>query len=43
MLNIKILRPGCVNCFLLEGLTIATLEFMAKDEADGLDLEKDML
>lgn len=39
MLNIKILGPGCANCFILEGLTIASLEFMAEDGAHGLDLE----
>ena len=39
MLSIKILGPGCANCFKLEGLTIATLEFMAEDQAGELDLE----
>jgi len=28
MLNVKILGPGCANCFLLEGKTIATLELL---------------
>ncbi len=39
MLNIKILGPGCANCFILEGLTIASLEFMAENGTQGLDLE----
>ncbi len=38
MLNIKILGPGCANCFILEGLTIASLEFMAENGTQGLDL-----
>jgi len=28
MLNIKILGPGCANCFVLEGLTIAAVQFL---------------
>ena len=39
MLNIKILSPGCANCFILEGLSIASLEFMAENGANELDLE----
>jgi len=39
MLNIKILGPGCANCFILEGLTIAVLEFMAEDGSAAFDLE----
>jgi len=29
MLNIKILGPGCANCFKLEGLAIAAVEFLS--------------
>jgi hypothetical protein len=39
MLNIKILGPGCANCYILEGLTVATLEFMAENGTSELDLE----
>lgn len=39
MLNVKILGPGCANCFILEGLTMAVLEFMAKDGPAAFDLE----
>lgn len=28
MLNIKVLGPGCSNCFKLEGLAIAAVEFL---------------
>ena len=28
MLNIKVLGPGCANCFKLEGLAIAAVEFL---------------
>ena len=40
VLNIKVLGPGCSNCYLLEGLVIAALEFMAEDENTPLDLEQ---
>lgn len=29
MLNIKVLGPGCSNCFKLEGLAIAAVEFLS--------------
>ena len=29
MLNIKVLGPGCANCFKLEGLAIAAVEFLS--------------
>jgi len=28
MLNIKVLGPGCANCFKVEGLAIAAVEFL---------------
>ncbi len=28
MLNIKILGPGCANCYILEGLAIAAVQFL---------------
>ena len=40
MLDIKILGPGCANCYRLEGLTIAVLEFMAEQSPARCDLEK---
>jgi ArsR family metal-binding transcriptional regulator len=39
MLNIKILGPGCANCFTLEGLVVAALEFLAEDSSVATDLE----
>ena len=37
MLNIKILGPGCANCFVLQGLTIATLELLMEERGEALD------
>lgn len=37
MLDIKILGPGCANCFTLERLTIAALEFMAEAGTSEMD------
>lgn len=28
MLNIKILGPGCANCYILEGLAVAAVQFL---------------
>lgn len=40
MLSVKILGPGCANCFLLEGLTIATLEILMEDRPQALEDHK---
>jgi hypothetical protein len=40
MLNVNILGPGCANCFLLEGLTIATLELLMEDTPEAFDNHK---
>ena len=40
MLTIKILGPGCANCYRLEGLAIAVLEFMAEQSPARYDLER---
>lgn len=37
MLNIKILGPGCANCFLLEGKTIATLELLLDENPSAFE------
>lgn len=37
MLSVIILGPGCANCFLLEGLTIATLELLMEDRPQALE------
>ncbi len=34
MLNIKVLGPGCANCFKLEGLAIAAVEFLSDQKPD---------
>jgi len=34
MLNIKVLGPGCSNCFKLEGLAIAAVEFLSDQKPD---------
>lgn len=34
MLNIKILGPGCRNCYLLEQITVEALEGLAKEQPD---------
>ncbi len=28
MLNIKILGPGCANCYIMEGLAVAAVQFL---------------
>lgn len=40
MLNVKILGPGCANCFLLEGLTVATLELLMEDSPKAFEGHK---
>jgi len=34
VLNIKILGPGCANCFILQGLTVAALEFLMEERPE---------
>jgi len=34
MLNVKILGPGCANCFILQGLTIAAWEFLMEERPE---------
>lgn len=37
MLNIKILGPGCANCFVLEGLTIAAVQFSFHEAPEAFE------
>jgi hypothetical protein len=37
MLNVKILGPGCANCFLLEGKTVATLELLLDEKPEAFE------
>lgn len=37
MLNVKILGPGCANCFLLEGKTVATLELLLDENPSAFE------
>jgi hypothetical protein len=37
VLNVKILGPGCANCFLLEGKTIATLEILLDENPEAFE------
>jgi hypothetical protein len=34
MLNIKILGPGCANCYILEGLAVAALRFLHSEKPE---------
>jgi len=40
MPDIKILGPGCANCYRLEGLAVAVLELMAEASPARYDLER---
>lgn len=37
MLKVKILGPGCANCFLLEGKTVATLELLLDENPEAYE------
>jgi hypothetical protein len=34
MLNIKILGPGCANCYILEGLAVAAVQVLSSQKPD---------
>ncbi len=34
MLNIKILGPGCANCYILEGLAVAAVQFLQSQKPE---------
>ena len=34
MLNIKILGPGCANCYILEGLAVAAVQFLNAEKPE---------
>ena len=34
MLNIKILGPGCANCYIMEGLAVAAVQFLSSQEPE---------
>ena len=46
MLDIKILGPGCANCFILEGLAIAAVQFLHSQKPElfeGVEVTLDHL
>ena len=46
MLNIKILGPGCANCYILEGLAVAAVQFLNSQKPqmfEGVEVTLDHL